>query len=194
MEISKKEWEKQVEKKEWYYLVESHGSKITKGILANTYNFFRPLDENGEFEMFSTGYNSKNLFKDLIKAEKRARYLNKLYFKLFKHQPFLKEELLSSNLNKLLEIEKSITNQLLEYPNFDGVDFCDVSAGGIQIRGHHKEINGYTYGNQPTIKYDFSNYKECISDFIEMWKHQDNEESVNSQKKFIEQGKKYGWD
>lgn len=194
MEILKKEWQEEVEKNEYYFLVESYGGKITKGILANTYNFFRPFNENGELEKFSKSFNHKDLFKDLINAEKRARYLNKLYFKLFKHQPFLNEEILSTNLSKLLEIDKSITDQLSEYPNFDGIDFCDVSAGGIQIRGHHKEISGYTYGSQPTIKYDFSNYKECISDFIDMWKHQDNEKSVSSQKRFIEQGEKYGWD
>ncbi|UUV25912.1 MULTISPECIES: hypothetical protein [Lysinibacillus] len=194
MKISKKEWEEQVEKKEWYYLVENYGSKITKGILANSYYFFRPLKENGELENFSRNCNSKNLFKELDKAEKRAKYLNKIYYELFKYKPFLNEELLSNNINKLLEIEKSITEGLLDYPNFEGIDFCDVSAGGINIRGHHKEISGYTYGNQPKIEYDFSNYKEVVGEFIEMWKNQDTPEKVKGEQWFISQGEKYGWD
>ena len=50
-------------------------------------------------------------------------------------------------------IESQINKCLCGFENFQGIDFCNVGAGGIQIRGHHKQIKGFTYGSQPTIKY-----------------------------------------
>lgn len=87
-----------------------------------------------------------------------------------------------------------INEGLKEYSNFDGVDFSDVGANGIQIRGHHKEIKGRTYGTQPTIKYDLSNITDTVSEFIEMWKQEDTTQKVNDYKRFLELGDKYGWD
>lgn len=114
--------------------------------------------------------------------------------KIFKHKPYLRDDILSEHKEKLIHIEQEITKQLTDYENFDGIDFCDVNAGGIQIRGHHKQINGYTYGKQPTIKYDFSNYLECIDEFVQMWKEYDTPNKVRDEQWFIEQGEKYGWD
>lgn len=87
-----------------------------------------------------------------------------------------------------------INTALKDYPNFDGVDFCDVGAGGIQIRGHHKQIEGYTYGSQPTIKEDLSDITEKTQEFIDMWKAEDTPTKVSKFKEFISIGKKYGWD
>ena len=113
---------------------------------------------------------------------------------IFKHKPYLRDNILNEHNDKLIHIEQVITNQLTEYENFDGIDFCDVSASGIQIRGHHKQINEYTYGKQPTIKYDFSNYLECIDEFVEMWKEYDTPKNVRDEQWFIKQGEMYGWD
>ena len=87
-----------------------------------------------------------------------------------------------------------INTALKDYPNFDGVDFCDVGANGIQIRGHHKQIGGYTYGSQPTIKEDLSNITEATQEFIDMWKAEDTPMKVLKFKEFISFGEKYGWD
>ncbi len=94
----------------------------------------------------------------------------------------------------LFEMAIDAINQgLVEYSNFDGVDFCDVNANGIQIRGHHKEIDKYTYGKQPTIKSDLSNIMSASKEFIDMWKTMDTPEQVRSFKDFLEMGEKYGW-
>lgn len=53
---------------------------------------------------------------------------------------------------------------------------------------------GYTYGGQPTIKYDFSNYQQCIEEFVDMWKEIDKPESVDGFNDFTDFGDKYGWD
>ena len=113
---------------------------------------------------------------------------------MFKYKPFLKEKILKEYLNELTYIENEITKKLKNFPNFNGIDFCDVNADGIQIRGHHKLIKGYTYGSQPTIQYDFSNYEECINKFIKMWKEFDTPEQVKSYQNFITDGEKWGWD
>jgi len=111
-----------------------------------------------------------------------------------KHKHFLKPDVLSEHQNDFDYIEESICTQLSEYENFDGIDFCDVGANGIQIRGFHKKVGDYTYGDQPTIKYDFSNIEEVITEFVEMWKAQDNPAKLNSYLSFIYWGEKYGWD
>jgi hypothetical protein len=38
---------------------------------------------------------------------------------------------------KLAFIRDQINHRLSDYPNFAGIDFCDVNANGIQIRGNH---------------------------------------------------------
>ena len=91
-------------------------------------------------------------------------------------------------------IRKRITEALKDCENFDGIDFIDVNAGGIQICGLHKEIVGFYYADSPTIKYDFSNIDEAVKEFIDGWKTADNPESVDNFKQFLEMGSMYGWD
>jgi hypothetical protein len=112
----------------------------------------------------------------------------------FKHPPYLKESILIPNYELLKNIEKTIIDELKDYPNFSGIDFTDVGARGIQIRGHHKDIKGYCYGDQITLNYDFTNWEECIKNFIGMWKSVDNEDYLKYQQEFIKAGEKYGWD
>jgi hypothetical protein len=111
-----------------------------------------------------------------------------------KYLSYLHEEIYEKHKNDFIKIQNEITEQLKDYPNFNGIDFCDVSAGGIQIRGHHININGYSYGDQPTIEYDFSNVDECIKQFVKKWKEYDNPDNYRLFIKFIENGEKYGWD
>lgn len=91
-------------------------------------------------------------------------------------------------------IHMSIVTALDSFENFDGIDFCDVGAGGIQIRGHHKQVEKYCFGEQVTIKYDFSNLIEAINEFIAMWKAHDNDEAIQDYLGFIHWGEKFGWD
>lgn len=111
-----------------------------------------------------------------------------------KHLSYLSDFTIDNYKDKLIYIQNTIMEQLKDYPNFNGVSFSDVSAGGIQIKGHHMKINGYHYGDSPTIEYDFSNAEECIKIFIDGWKKVDNPDDYNSFIKFIEDGEKYGWD
>ena len=114
--------------------------------------------------------------------------------KEFQRKPYVKKYTLDKYKDKMLYIQNEINKRLIDYKDFDGIDFCDVCAGGIQIRGHHKKIIGYIYGNQPTIKYDFSNVEEVICEFVEMWKRQDNPKDVESYLNFLRVGEDYGWD
>lgn len=91
-------------------------------------------------------------------------------------------------------IHISIVAALDGYENFDGINFCDVGADGIQIRGQHKQVKGYSFGEQVTIKYDFSNSAEAVDEFIAMWKTHDNDEALHDYLEFIAFGEKYGWD
>lgn len=102
-------------------------------------------------------------------------------------------EMLEEHFIDLMYIESEINKCLSAFENFQGIDFCNVGAGGIQIRGHHKQIKGYTYGSQPTIKYDFSNIEEVICEFIDMRRRSDTEQKIAKEKEFIYYGEKYGW-
>lgn len=88
-------------------------------------------------------------------------------------------------------IYESITKQLSGSPNFDGVDFCDVLAGGITIHLQHKDVGSYL---TVTLLYDFSNKEEVIQDAVNQWKIWDKPKYVSAYKDFLNQGNKYGWD
>lgn len=186
------EWNKRVAENKTYYYV--YNDKIAKCILGNSLEMIRLFKDDGSLENYTQSYDKNNLFENENDAQERLKYLDTIYNKTFKYKPFLKEEKLTKNLSELQYIENEINNRLSDYINFKGIDFCDVSAGGIQIRGHHKEIKGYTYGNQPTIDYDFSNCEEVIDQFVDMWKELDTPERVESQKRFIADGERWGWD
>lgn len=112
----------------------------------------------------------------------------------FQRKPYLEDNILEKHYDKLMHIETKINEKLANFEGFNGIDFSDVSAGGIQIRGFHKEFKGYAYGSQVTIKYDFSNYEEAIELFVEEWEKEDTPEKVKSYKDFLEAGERWGWD
>lgn len=90
-------------------------------------------------------------------------------------------------------IRKRITEALKDCENFDGIDFIDVNAGGIQISGIHKEASNYYYVIT-TIRYDFSNVDEAVDEFISTWKECDTPKRIRDFTDFIETCQKYGWD
>lgn len=137
--------------------------------------------------------NWSDLFADKTEAEREANRRRKLYTDGFYKEPFVTLETLENHKEQLLHIEATIGARLTNYPNFKGIDFCDVSAGGIQIRGYHKEIEHYTYGQQPTIQYDFSNVNAVINKFVTMWKSMDNPKTVNETKFFLHHGEATDW-
>ena len=130
---------------------------------------------------------------DKLKTQKKTK-INSLYFDGFQRKPYLKIKTLELYKEDLLKIENDINKLLKGFENFQGIDFCDVSANGIQIRGHHKQIKGYTYGTQPTIKYDFSNKNDVVLEFVNMWYQYDIPDKVYKEQRFIADGEKYGWD
>ena len=134
-----------------------------------------------------------DIFETKEEAEKAAEHYQSLYA-MFKYTPYVSIRTLLNHAEDLHKIEQEITDGLKDRENFEGIDFCDVSAGGIQIRIHHKQIKNYTYGGQYTILYDFSNAGEAPKEVIEHFKKIDNPKDVQSMLRFIEDGEKYGWD
>lgn len=135
-----------------------------------------------------------NIFDIWEEAKKECKRRNTLYREGFYQIPYVKLETLEKYKDKMLYIENTINKYLKGFENFQGIDFCDVNARGIQIRGHHKEIKNYTYGQQLTIKYDFSNVDDVIWDFLKMWGEVDNPQAIKRERVFIADGEKYGWD
>lgn len=159
--------------------------------LPFTYNF----DENMKLnETYSQGVRWDRLFETIEEARFESKRLTSLYNDGFYRKPYLKQEKLEKHKEDLLKIEKAINKLLTGFDGFLGIDFCDVSANGIQIRGFHKKITRYCFGNQITIKYDFSNKEEVIRDFVFMWYQHDTLDEINGKLSFIRQGEKYGWD
>ncbi len=136
----------------------------------------------------------EDIFDSWEEAKTEGKRRKDLFTVGFYDTPFVGLKTLEKYKDKMLYIENTINKYLKGFENFQGIDFCDVSAGGIQIRGHHKEIKGYTYGRQPTIKYDFSNAGDVIWEFLKMWGEVDNPQVIARGKAFIADGEKYGWD
>ena len=156
--------------------------------------FVTMLNDDFTLSSFSQCVGWDMLYDGWEEADKRVKHIEKLYTKSFYKKPIVSILTLEKYKGELVKIEKEISERLKEYPNFLGVSFCDVHAGGIQILGYHKEIKNHTYGNVITIAYDFSNKDEVANEFVEMWKAQDNPESVNKLKFILDYGDKYGWD
>ena len=167
--------------KEKYWLVHDKGFEITEHMLTIS-----------DLIVFSR-FHANNLFDNKADAIARQSYLKDLY-NSFKRTPYVTSNKIENNLTELLTIEYEITKQLATHSYFDGIDFCDVGAGGIQIRGHHKKVHGYVFSSQITIKYDFSNWEECIEKFVDEWKSSDTEQKVKEYKNFLDAGDLWGWD
>lgn len=185
----------------FYYVGKSKGKKqiVEKCILSQDKNYFdddiliRIINDDFTKEDWRFYANWENLYLTYREAKKQADEFNEK-LSLFDFEPYLSVDIIKNHLNELIFIQENIKKKLKGYENFLGIDFCDVSARGIQIRGHHKNIKGYTYGEQPTIKYDFSNINEVIKEFVLMWWEKDNDAEIEKEKDLISFGKKYGWD
>ena len=134
-----------------------------------------------------------NIFETKEDACKALEYYKSLYSG-FRRTPYLSVSTLIEHCDELRRIEQEIEDGLKDVENYEGIDFVDVSANGIQIRLHHKQIKNYTYGNQYTIRYDFSNADEAPKAVIEHFKEIDNPADVQRMLRFIADGEKYGWD
>lgn len=180
-----------------YYYVDFSELKIYECILGenSTGDFYiEYYSEDNEEVRIKVNFNKNNLFKNLNEAKGRLKYLKELYIGNFDYRPFIRDDMLIKHYQELMYIQNEIHKRLAGYENFNGIDFCAVGVLGIQIRGHHKKVDGYSYGQHITIKYDFSNVEQCIDEFVEMWKESDTPEKVESMIRFIEQGEKWGWD
>lgn len=106
---------------------------------------------------------------------------------------YLKYEWIKQHRDELLKLKKELDKLVEKYENLVGYDFCDVSAGGVQVRLKHKEIKNYTFGRQITIKYDCSNINEVLDLVEKAWVEDDTEENVNFDKRMIADCEKWGW-
>lgn len=182
------------EKTNGYFDIKRYIPRKDKQDFGKGYLEVIEVDENLHVKKeYSKFKNLDDLYISFIEAKEIKRKYNNMISK-FDSQPFMNIKMIEEHFEELMFIQNDIHKKLKGYENFLGIDFCNVSAGGIQIRGHHKNITGYTYGEQPTIKYDFSNIKEVISEFVNMWFDYDCDEYISREKDFIAFGEKYGWD
>lgn len=151
------------------------------------------FDENWNLENSSFVFRWENLFSSREEALIIAEEYNKR-ISAFRYRPHLTNECIEKHFKELKETEYLIDKLLGSFENYDGIDFCDVHANGIQVRIHHKKIKGYTYGAQVTIKYDFSNLSEIPYLVARAFIESDKEDLIADELHFIEQGEKFGWD
>lgn len=182
------------EKTNGYFDIKRYIPRKDKQDFGKGYLEVIEVDENLHVKKeYSKFKNLDDLYISFIEAKEIKRKYNNMISK-FDSQPFMNIKMIEEHFEELMFIQNDIHKKLKGYENFLGIDFCNVGANGIQIRGHHKNITGYTYGEQPTIKYDFSNIKEAISKFVNMWFEYDCDEYISKEKEFIAFGEKYGWD
>lgn len=181
----------------FYYVADMKGqlAKIEPCILYYSDNllFIKSFNENWELGKWAHRFNWENLFFNYDEAKKASKEINDRILS-FKYKPYLSYKILEEHFDELRNIEKLIDKLLLGFDNYDGIDFCDVGAGGIQVRIHHRSISNYTYGQQKTIFYDFSNIGKIPYEVAEEFVRIDTPELILEEKEFIAFGEKYGWD
>ena len=110
----------------------------------------------------------------------------------FDNLPFLNDDY-QNQYFKLVLAQEKVKSRLKDRPNFAGVMFSDVSAGGIQIKASNKQVP-YISMSDATIKYDFSNIDEAVDDVVNQFLSTDNEENIKSANDFFKTSMEYGWD
>ena len=153
----------------------------------------REFEDDWSLEKSSHGASWENLYFNYDEAKSVSREANKRLF-AFRYIPYLSHKCIKEHFKELKDTEEMIDKLLSGFENYNGIDFCDVTAGGIQVRLHHKEIKGYTYGNQITIKYDFSNIEDVPLQVVKAFIGADKPSLIAKEKAFIREGEKYGWD
>lgn len=156
----------------------------------------RTFDKDWNLDIWRFHFKWENLFTDSKDAKKYANEINQLYDS-FRHKPYVSYSILKEHKDVFINIENLVNKLLDGFENYDGIDFCDVGASGIQIRIHHKMIKGYTYGKQHTILYDFSNVAdggvEMAMTVVKEFLDNDNDDSIRQELDMIADGEKYGW-
>ena len=110
--------------------------------------------------------------------------------KFIPHLDHAKRYATLSNARELLEaIRSRILDGIGNDDKLASVDFCDVSAGYIQVHAVHVDEKGYAHFHLP-LKYDLSNADQLVSDFVATWKKQ-REVSYST---FYREGERWGWD
>lgn len=182
----------------FYYVSLSRGAKsyvkpcvLTKSSTID-FPFVREFKDDWSLDDFSHGASWDNLYINYDEAKKISKEANKRLF-AFRYEPYLSHECIKEHFEELRDTEEIIDKLLSGFKNYNGIDFCDVSAGGIQIRLHHKEIKGYTHGNQITIKYDFTNIDDVPWLVAKEFVKNDTPALISKEKAFIREGEKYDW-
>jgi hypothetical protein len=88
--------------------------------------------------------------------------------------------------NEFAQTKEYIRKQLSDFPNFVDIEFHESYDKKIKMLGIHAVLTnkyGYYFGDQPSIKPDYSNLQEAADEFVAMWKYYDTEEYI---KKAIE--------
>lgn len=169
--------------------------KVKKCYLYSIGNLKIPIImyKDGALNGMYTPVTWEMLYTSEDSANEELKAFQKLYSENFDFKPYINPQTMSQYRDTLLEIQDTIHFYLKDFPNFLGIDFCDVSAFGIQIRGYHKNTLPYTF-IQTVLKYDFSNKEEATQNFIGMWKLNDVPKVVTEYQEFLAEGEKYGWD
>ena len=105
---------------------------------------------------------------------------------------YLTKEVIDAHRDDIIYINHKIMEGLKDN-NIKDIDFCDVSAGSIQVRLFHKDIPGYAC-DSVDLSYEWDNIEEVIENAITAFKNFDNPKRVNGFKEFIADGEKWGWD
>ncbi len=122
------------------------------------YPMIQPI-KNGEVKNYSHGCSWSMIFETLDDAKKQQRLINGLYNDEFHKKPFIKRDFLKKIKPELLELQSVISLLFDGHVEFNGVNFSDVGAGGVQV---------YAAGYHTTIKYDLSNKVSVIGSFIKV--------------------------
>lgn len=137
------------------------GYKIEFGFLVDASHkcpMIKSFDKNNNINNYSQGCSWDLIFESHEEAKAELKVLKSLYLDGFDSRPFLKMSMLKSIKGDLMEVKDCISSLLKSRDDFKGVDFCDVSAGGIQV---------YACGLRTTLNYDMSNKISVIRYFID---------------------------
>lgn len=130
----------------------------------------------------------EDIYDTREEADKRAEFLNDLYFTGFGSRPFLDEECLIRNKEGLVLVEEKINAKLSHRPNYGGVWWSSALDGSFFIHFKHRDVEGHNYPGTAKIKEDLSNYDEVLEDIVTIWEELDTPENVEAFKMFLKEG------
>lgn len=107
---------------------------------------------------------------------------------------YIKEEWKNEYGLRICDFIDKVNEIFSKYEKYNGMDIIDCSYDeGVQVRIFHKDIKNYCFLSFTFLSFDFSNEEALLKRMRENKSFEDTK-FFDDYKKFLDDGRKYGWD